>query len=364
MKSSGNTATADAGPAAIRASGAGIETMASDWVLRREAGMNAAEERELAAWRASDPRHDEAFRLLEQTSAVFHRAHRTGAATAIITKLEMRARQRRNRRRQTVVALGAVAVLALSVIFWRQRPFEAMPARSGHAEIASDLVRKLPDGSIVELNAGAEISVQYEPKVRRVRLVHGEAHFRVEKDASRPFLVQAGGVEVRAVGTAFTVQLQTQAVEVVVTEGRVAVEKTPDPVALATDSSAAAVPAPAVPPPLAFVEAGNRIVVDLAPKLDVAPEIKPMTAVQIDERLAWRLPRLEFGGMELAQAVALMNRYNRLQISLEEASIKNLRVSGVFRADNPEGFVRIVEGTFGLVAERRSESEIILRKAR
>jgi transmembrane sensor len=363
MKFSRPTTTAGAGSAATHPSGAGIEATASDWVLRREAGLNPAEERELAAWRSADARHDAAYRLLEQTASVFQRAQRTGAATAIITKLEMRARQRRSRRRQTVMALGAVAMLAGAFLFWMQRPSDSAPIVPGAAPLASDLVRKLPDGSIVELNAGAEIRVQYELTVRRVRLVRGEAHFRVEHDATRPFLVQAGGVEVRAVGTAFTVQLQSQAVEVVVTEGRVAVEKTPEPDALApgVPSAAAAVPPP---PPLAFVDAGNRVLVDLAPKPDVTPEIKPMTATQIDERLAWRLPRLEFGGMELAQAVVLMNRYNRLQISLDDPSIRNLRISGVFRADNPEGFVRIVEGSFGLEVERRRENEIILRKAR
>ena len=361
MKTHGSTDTFNPGPATTPRSGAGIEATASDWVLRGEAGLSAAEEGELAVWRAADPRHDEALLLLEQTSAVFQRAQRKGAATAVITKLQVRARQRRSRRRQTAMAVGCVAVLALSVLFWTRRGFEPVPAVPVAA--ASDLVRKLPDGSIVELNTGADISVQYEATVRRVRLLHGEAHFRVEKDAARPFLVQAGGVEVRAVGTAFTVQLQAQAVEVVVTEGRVAVEKTPEPAGPAPGSTSADAPALAEPPLPTFVDAGNRVLVDLAPKLDVVPEVTPMTAVQLDERLAWRLPRLEFGGMELAEAVALMNRYNRLQIALDDPAIKALRVSGVFRADNPEGFVRIVEGSFGLTAEHRSENEIILRKS-
>jgi transmembrane sensor len=52
----------------------------------------------------------------------------------------------------------------------------------------------------------------------------GEAHFFVEKDPQRPFVVNAAGIDVRAVGTAFNVRIDPAAVEVLVTEGRVRVD--------------------------------------------------------------------------------------------------------------------------------------------
>ena len=62
--------------------------------------------------------------------------------------------------------------------------------------------RALDDGTVVELNGGAEIEVQFTAAERRLRLVRGEAHFQVAKNPLRPFVVEAGGVAVRAVGTA------------------------------------------------------------------------------------------------------------------------------------------------------------------
>ena len=53
----------------------------------------------------------------------------------------------------------------------------------------------------------------------------GEAYFTVAKNPGRPFVVAAGGVGVRAVGTAFNVRLDSDAVEVLVTEGRVQVSR-------------------------------------------------------------------------------------------------------------------------------------------
>src|SRR5260370_1274200 len=57
-----------------------------------------------------------------------------------------------------------------------------------------------------------------------VRLTRGEAHLAVAKDSSRPFIVTAGGVSVRAVGTAFNVRRVEQRVEVFVTEGKVRID--------------------------------------------------------------------------------------------------------------------------------------------
>ena len=56
-----------------------------------------------------------------------------------------------------------------------------------------------------------------------MQLVRGEAHFVVAADASRPFVVSAGAVSVRAVGTEFVVRYSAREIGVLVTEGRVAV---------------------------------------------------------------------------------------------------------------------------------------------
>jgi ferric-dicitrate binding protein FerR (iron transport regulator) len=87
-------------------------------------------------------------------------------------------------------------------------------------------VQKLPDGTRVELNAGTEFVVEFTPGVRAVRLVRGEALFAVPKNPARPFVVGAGAVSVRAVGTAFAVRHGAAVVGVLVTEGRIAVERT------------------------------------------------------------------------------------------------------------------------------------------
>ena len=351
------------------ASTAGIDAAAADWVLRSNAGEGAASQRELVAWLQKDPRHQEAYDRLSGTWAVFDRAERAGATDEILAKL--RTRTRRRRAGWQLAAVSAIVFGGAALWIERSTPSRppALPLVALPARPPSDSIRKLPDGSIVELNEHAEIAIRYESSVRRVLLLRGEALFRVEKEPARPFLVQAGSVEVRAVGTAFNVRLEEKAVEVLVTHGTVRVEDAvnrlslvpaPDPVG---DAAAAASEQDGV------LVAGQRMVVTM-PALDVPAEARPEVRIaslapeEIDQRLAWRIPQLEFGGMELAQAIALLNRHNRLQISTGDAATAKLRISGVFRSDNPEGFLLIVEATFGLRADRIGEHEVILRGAR
>ena len=199
---------------------------------------------------------------------------------------------------------------------------------------------------------GADIAIKYEADVRWAP--HGEALFRVEKDGTRPFIVRASGVEVRAVGTAFNVQLAPTAITVLVTEGRVHVDDAARGESLLPKL---------LPSDAPLLIAGQKMLVAVAPSGAVAspPQIAQVTPAEIKEALSWRIPRLEFEGIELSQAVVRMNRQNRLQIVVEDDSIKSLRVSGVFLAGDPETFVRLSSATFELQAERRGASEVVLR---
>jgi transmembrane sensor len=84
--------------------------------------------------------------------------------------------------------------------------------------------------------------------------------------------------------------------------------------------------------------------------------------------LAWRAPRVEFSGAALAAAVELLNQQARasgrgVQLVIADPALGRVRVSGLFRLDNTEAFVRLLEEGFGIRAERNGEAEIRLRAA-
>jgi transmembrane sensor len=331
-----------------------VEATASAWIARRDAGMSPAEAEAFARW-AADPRHAEVLARHEQTWRIFDRPVNSGQAPALAD--EFRARFAQRHRRRITFALASLATVFVVGFAWRQSLRESSPAApDGNIAVVVPEKRVLPDGTIVELRRGAEIAVDYSGAFRRVSLRKGEAHYDVKEDASRPFVVEAAGVEVRAVGTAFSVDLNTQTVAVLVTEGQVAVRDTARAASGQTGSLLRADAA------LKLVDAAHRLVVELAPKTTSPPVVKPVDASEVAELLAWRAPRFEFTGTPLAEAVALMNRHNVVQLVIVDPAIAGLEVSGYFRADNDETFLRLIEQGLGLKSERDGH-KVLLRRA-
>lgn len=98
---------------------------------------------------------------------------------------------------------------------------------------------QLADSSRVWLNAETRLRypVAFAGTERRVELT-GEAYFEVSKDATRPFIVRANGVDVRVLGTSFNVAAYGAEVVTTLVEGRVAVEAGSKRVTLEPDRQA------------------------------------------------------------------------------------------------------------------------------
>src|SRR5690606_15578931 len=108
----------------------------------------------------------------------------------------------RQRRRLSAVATAVVLLTVAAGSLWTTRPSRSLPV-TARAIVHSPAQEVLADGTIVELEAGARITVNLSPESRRIELRGGGAHFQVAHDPNRPLVVTAGQLEVRAVGTGF-----------------------------------------------------------------------------------------------------------------------------------------------------------------
>jgi len=257
-------------------------------------------------------------------------------------------RQKRQRRRR--VAAGAAVLTTACLCFLasiRTGNFDAAPLPEGRALVVAPQRLVLPDGSVAELNQGAQLTIDFSASssgARTVSLTNGEAHFQVAKFSERPFVVRVAGVNFRAVGTAFSVGLSGSSIEMLVTEGRVAVETREG----ISDS----------PKVAAVVNAGNRVVVDSSATQNLA--VSPVSAVVSQQKLAWRIPRLEFSETPLSEVVGLLNQHSGKRISLATAVLGSLQISGALRADNLEPLLQILETTHRIKANRGLNDEIVL----
>lgn len=191
----------------------------------------------------------------------------------------------------------------------------------------------LADGSVVDVAPSTELRVTLKDRQRLVKLEHGQAFFHVAKDANRPFIVDAGETQVRAVGTAFDVTRSTAGVTVTVVEGRVAVSRERSSLARMNIITQTA--------PLAdvFVSANEQVV--------VTPEAVavPVREVNGAAEVAWTDGNLVFNDDTVAEVVRRFNLHNRAQIEILDQTLAARRVSGVFKVSDPESFIAFVRAT-------------------
>ena len=344
----------------INSSSAAIEDAAIAWLTERDDGFSPAREREFAQWLRADPRHAATVARLEQTlgllgelpefrsdiNTAFDRAAPVVAFPPATAEPPALAPAPRRWSRALAWAGLAAALTFGSFVGWRA----LQPPREIHftTTVAGYERARLDDGSTLELNAASAVRVQFTAAERHVKLESGEAHFAVAHDTARPFIVSAGPIAVRAVGTAFNVRYTPDGdIEVTVTEGKVRIGQS-------GPSSSAAESAP-------LVSAGQRIVL---PHHAPPPAVEKIDPATHRAALAWQSRLADFAEAPLADVIARFNARSRIQLFLADEKLADRRIGGTFALDEAEAFVRLLERDGEIIGERRSETEIHLRRAR
>ncbi len=317
---------------------------AARWGVRRDRGLAAAEAAEFHRWLDADPRH--AAALARFTAAW----DMVGRMPAPVAGAPGAGEGRHTWRRRTAIGLAAAAALAIAGVSW----WNSAPRSSGAAEIvafsvAAPRIMTLSDGTIVRLNDGSELAEHFTPAERRAVLVRGEAHFTVAKNPDRPFVVRAGPVSVRAIGTAFNVKLQPAAVEVLVTEGEVGIA-TPPTLAAGPQGGAE----------LRSLKAGQQaLIAQLPESIGATVVVSEIDPESMSRALAWQEPLLRLGGATLAELAGEFQRRSGHRLVLADPELAELHIGGRFRADDVEGFVRVLVNNYGLRAERTADGTIL-----
>ncbi|MCP5432744.1 MAG: FecR domain-containing protein [Alphaproteobacteria bacterium] len=237
------------------------------------------------------------------------------------------------------IAAALVALCLVGALYWGfgRAP---RPANEIVTGLAEQTTTRLDDGSIVHLNAKSRIATAYTPSSRRVRLLEGEAYFEVAKDKERPFVVETKGGNVEAVGTAFNVNLLTERVTVAVAEGTVKI-------------AGASRSALSVRRWDMTASAG-----ELVSWTQDGPS--PKLRVPVQEVATWRARRFVFNEKPLSEVVAEFNRYSREPIRIGSSALRDLKLSGVFEADDSAALLSALEWATGVRVVRTPGSGAVL----
>jgi len=355
-----------------------IEATAASWFAKREGGdWNAADQAQLEAWLDSSTAHRIAF---VRIVTAWERSGRLTALGAGVPEgtipprdawgfaLSSKVPASRDPRERLQSVAGAAPAAAPSIVpgvrassrplfsrhlravaallvagtaagaFW----YRSMDhAESYRTQIGALTTVPLADGSKVTLNTDSQIHVELSPTMRRVKLDQGEAFFEVSKDGARPFVVEIADQRVIAVGTQFSVRRENNDIRVLVTEGRVWIERRG-----AADRAAQT-----------QLAAGSE-----ARTSKTAVLIDRPAPAQVEQLLSWRSGYIIFRDTALADAVADFNRYSARKIYIEDPAIAGIRIGGHFRSGDADAFLWLLHSGFPINVEQRSDRIILTKR--
>jgi transmembrane sensor len=252
------------------------------------------------------------------------------------------------RKKWIVAAAAAACLLAGWGIYHLASNTKAiLPARNGHNEVVlakagTRTKLLLPDGTQVWLNSNSKLTYteDFNTSSREVGL-EGEAYFDVVKDKQRPFIVHVSDLDVKVLGTTFTVKSypQDETVEATLLRGAIEVSRKGHPntprILLKPDEKLVFSKRPLVTP-----AAGSTPLAD-SRTAPAPPDISVNTiSVNLPDsekvETAWLYNRLVFNGDTFKELAEKMERWYNVKISFKDEALYKYRFGGAFANETVE----------------------------
>ena len=328
-----------------------LRSQARDWVIRfnRDTAPSKADIAELRAWATQSADHRQALHEAQQVWADADQLAELAVPIAHRGRRALRAWLHRVVQQLTpqtpagTASTAACALLSVVALGW----YLSIAGIAGNGEYRTSIGQQrllvLEDNSSIQLDTNSQLRIAYSEGSRQIILQQGKAYFDVAKNPDRPFQVYAAGGMVQAVGTAFTVAVDNQDIEVTVDEGRVNLARVesaqPTAVFLSVDSSQSAV-----------FNSSQQTLIQLADN-------------ELSQELAWRRGLLIFAGEPLSTVVQEVSRYTPTTIEISDPELRQLLIGGRFRTGELEALFDVLETGFGVRISYRDNNHIELHAA-
>jgi len=331
-------------------------TYYTDLITRYFSGEIAGDElRLLSNWLKSDPQNEETFRhyqktwLLVEKQNIHSKINTDHEWDSMPGKMNVSSsgfnnptkvislHQNRNLRffplQNTLKAAAAIIILLVSgflLYYYISKPGHIiLTAQAGNME------QVLPDGSVVTLHAGSQITYPstFSKNSRNVEL-KGEAYFKVSHDRTKPFIVASGDARVEVLGTQFNINTTTLSgnMEVVLTSGKVSVYYKDKP------------------QENALLAPGEKAVVATDHQ-----QISKTANTDINY-MAWKTRVLVFNNETLGQVVNTLQNVYQTQVILTDNQLSGCRVTASFNDQSLESVLKVIKETLDLQLKQNGKS--------
>ncbi|WP_336334910.1 FecR family protein [Pseudomonas putida] len=302
--------------------GATAVKQAIQWMLRlRESGHDPALQQQCAQWRSARHEHEQAWqRVLHLHQDLDLRAI-PGAGVALQT---LETSQRRLHRRQALKLLGGVAMAGSAA--WLAKDLDAVSAWAADYATGTGERRSFPlaDGSLMQLNTRSAVDVVFNDQQHLIHLKQGE--LMITCNSQHPLLVQTRDALLEGFEGRFVARQDSDCTWVSVSHGKVAIHRPGNG-------------------QLQWIESGQNWRLD-------AQGAHRLESVDMDS-MAWSEGLIVTRDMRLFDFLAQVSRYRHGYLGCSD-EIADLRLSGVFRLEDPEQLLQLLPRTLPVRLRQRT----------
>ncbi|MEZ2440802.1 FecR family protein [Chitinophaga sp. RCC_12] len=233
----------------------------------------------------------------------------------------------RNNIRKLVAMAAAAAVLAAAWTLWHFTRTTAPAVQQLSSAPGGKSKVILPDGSIVWLNSNTQLCYEknsFGQQQREITLT-GEAFFDIAKSEGVPFIIHAGKVNIRVLGTAFNVKAYTgdSAVSTTLVRGKIAVSFGGKTVVMQPEEK--------------LMVPATR----LAPVLQ-QKHLEKDSSGQLRE-ISWLNNKLVFDNETFGELAVKMHQWYGVTLHFESAQLQQLRFSGIIDTESIDETLKMLQ---------------------
>lgn len=236
-----------------------------------------------------------------------------------------------NKRRMPRYLSVAASILVLMTLGFYYFTFHKQTGQAVATHVSKENPRgvksqiKLPDGTLVWLNASSSISFDRSfSDTARIVALKGEAYFEVTKDIRRPFRVTSGGVTTTALGTSFNIKaFLNHPVKVSLNSGKVEVVRKADSQKV-------------------VLQSGQQVISE---KLELI-----VREFDIEKELSWKDGTIYFDDTKFDEMVSSLEKWYDVDINIQNLSVEKkqqLKVTGKYTNQSLDHVLNIMSHSMG-----------------
>ncbi len=310
----------------------------ADVFVKMSSGEDSASDRALLnEWK---DRHPERQADYDDLSGLWQEldAYTVDLPSSLIKRYHSDIKTGGNKRRFYPWAAAASVAMFLVVLFMLPPLFDPEPEHyiTGRGE---QRLINMSDGSIVHLNSMTELEVSFDADHRTIKLLQGEAMFKVAHDPQRKFIVGTRNGDVQAIGTAFNINANSEQVTITVLNGTVMVSPREQGRKNGSEPT--------------FASKGRQVVLG-------KDTLNTADTKNLEKVMAWTERKLVFSGESLQESLKKINRHSKHRLVVEDSRLKGLPLYGVFNMGDSRVLILALEQSMPVKAVAISDEVTLL----